>query len=247
MNVPVLAVRLSASAMRFSVVAFFVSAVLALMLWMEPGFDKRFLLAHNWLRDDPAVVAVSRAVSHFGMSAICLILLAYTGARLRYPALPDARAILIVVLFSFAAATLIGDPLKEVIGRPRPATELAGQINAIGRHPSPSFPSGHAAKSLALALPFVLIIPAGYMAVRFVKLAVLLAAGLVCYSRIVLGAHYLSDVLAGAALAFASVRIALAAANTVYARGDMTPEKLNTMVRRLAAVLAGLTLLLPFL
>jgi membrane-associated phospholipid phosphatase len=42
--------------------------------------------------------------------------------------------------------------------------------------------------------------------VRLIKLALLLVASLVCYSRIVLGAHYLSDVLAGAALALPASR-----------------------------------------
>lgn len=247
MNAPVTAVRLSASTMRFVVIASFSLAVLSLALWMERDFDRDFLLAHNRFRDDPAIVALCRALSRFGMSAICLLLLAYLAASFRFPAWTDARAILLVILFCFAAATLIGDPLKEVLGRPRPAEELVGQLNAMGKHGSPSYPSGHAAKSLAFALPFVLIVPAGIAQVRMVKFALILIASLVCYSRIMLGAHYLSDVLAGAALALICVPIAMTAANAVYARGKVTPEKLNTVVKRQAAVLLALTLYLPFL
>lgn len=247
MNAPVIAVRLSAPVMRFVMIASAVLAVIALALWMQRDFDRDLVLAHNQLRDNPAVVALSRAITRFGMSAICLLLLGYTAASFRFQALTDARAMLLVVLFSFAASTLIGDPLKELLGRPRPAEELAGQINTVGRHGSPSFPSGHAAKSFALALPFVLIVPAGSIVVRTVKLSLLLVASLVCYSRIALGAHYLSDVLAGAALALACVPIAIAVANSVYRRGNVTSEKLNTVVMRLMVVLFALTLGLPFL
>ena len=247
MNASVTTVRLSPSALRFIVIASVTIAILSLLLWIERDFDRGFLLAHNLFRDSPAVVALCRALSHFGMSAICLLLLACVAASFRYSAFPEARAVLLVVIFSFAAATLAGDLLKELLGRPRPIAELAGQLNAVGRHGSPSFPSGHAAKSLAFALPFVLIVPAGSVVVRLVKLALLLVASLVCYSRIVLGAHYLSDVLAGAAVALACVPVAVAAANAIYARGKVTPEKLNTVVKRLAVVLLALTLCLPFL
>lgn len=82
---------------------------------------------------------------------------------------------------------------------------------------------------------------------RLVKLALLLVASLVCYSRIVLGAHYLSDVLAGAALALACVPAAVAASNAIYARGKVDPGKLNLVIKRLSAVLFALTLWLPFL
>ena len=247
MNASLTAVRLSPSALRFVVIASVTIAILSLLLWIERDFDRGFLLAHNLLRDDPAVVALCRALTRFGMSAICLLLLACVAASFRYSAFREARAVLLVVLFSFAAGTLAGDLLKELLGRARPIAELAGQLNAVGRHGSPSFPSGHAAKSLALALPFVLIVPAGSVVVRLVKLALLLVASLVCYSRIVLGAHYLSDVLAGAALALACVPVAVAAANAIYARGKVTPKKLNTVVKRLAVVLLALTLCLPFL
>jgi len=220
---------------------------LSLLLWTGRDFDQGFLLAHNPLREDPAIVALGRAATRFGMSAICLLVLACTAASHRSPAFKEVRAVILVVVFSFAAATLAGTVLKEILGRPRPVTELAGQLNATVRHDSPSFPSGHAAQSLALALPIVLVVPAGGFSLRLVKFVLLLVASLVCYARIVLGAHYLSDVLGGAALAFACVPIAVAAANGIYARGKVTPDKLDPVVKRLTAVLSVLTLALPFL
>ncbi|MBK9166506.1 MAG: phosphatase PAP2 family protein [Bryobacterales bacterium] len=247
MNASLTAVRLSPSTLRFVGIASLTIAMLSLLLWFERDFDRRFLLAHNALRHDPAVVALSRALTRFGMSAICLLLVGSIAASSRFPALRQARPVLLVVLLSFAFATLAATALKEVLGRARPIADLAGELNALGKHGSPSFPSGHAAKSLALALPLALTVPAGFVAMRIVKVALLLIAGLVCYSRIVLGAHYLSDVLAGAAVALACVPAAMAAANLVYTRGNVTPEKLNTVVRRLTLVLSALALLLPFL
>lgn len=247
MNASLTAVRLSKAALRFIVIASVTTAILSLLLWFEGDFDREFLLAHNQLRDDPAIVALFRAITRFGMSAICLLLLALALASFRFPALRPVRPVLLVVLFAFSAATLIGELLKELLGRARPITELAGQLNAVGHHGSPSFPSGHASKSLALALPFVFVVPVGSAAVRLAKIALVVVASLVCYSRIVLGAHYLSDVVAAAALALACVPVAVAAANGVYARGKVTPEKLDSVVKRLAVVLLALTCGLPFL
>lgn len=240
-------VRLRSPARRFVGIASVTMAILSLLLWFEGDVDRGFLLGHNPLRDSAAVVALCGALSRFGMSAICLALLASIAASFRFPSFREARPVLLVVLFSFAAAALTGSLLKELLGRARPIAELGAQLNAAGGHGSASYPSGHAAKSLALALPVALIVPAGSALVRLVKLAMLLVAGLVCYSRIVLGAHYLSDVLAGAALALACVPVAVAAANGIYARRNVTPENLNTVVKRLTAVLLALTLILPFL
>jgi membrane-associated phospholipid phosphatase len=246
MNDSLTAVRLSPFALRSIVVVSVTTAILSLVLWFHGDFDRTFLLAHNPLRENPTIVTLSRAITRFGMSAICLLLLGSVIASYRCPGLREARPILLVVLFAFSAATLAGELLKELFGRARPITELAGQLNATGRHGSPSFPSGHAAKSLALALPFVFIVPASADVVRLVKLALIVVASLVCYSRIVLGAHYLSDVLAAAALALACIPVAVAAANGIYARGKVTPDKLNSVVKRLALVLLALTLYLPF-
>ena len=190
MNTSLTSVRLSRFALRFVAIASATLVILSLLLWMEGDFDRRFLLAHNLFRDNPAIVAFAGALSRFGMSAVCLLVLTCIAASVRFPAFREARPVLLVVLFSFCAATLVATLLKEPLGRARPIADLAGQLNVTSRHDSASFPSGHAAQSLALALPFVLIVAGGPVGVRLAKLAMLLVAGLVCYSRIVKGAHY---------------------------------------------------------
>lgn len=247
MNAALTAVRLKPATLRLTVAVSLVFAALSGLLWVEGDIDRGLLLAHNRLRDDPAVAGFFGAVSRFGMSAICLLLVASAAASYRSAALAEVRPALLVALFSFAAACLAGPLLKELFGRPRPMVELLGQLNAVSRHGSASFPSGHAAQSLALTMPFILLVPSGPAAVRFVKLALLAVASLVGYSRVVLGAHYLSDVLAGAALALVCVPVAMAGANAIYARGKVTPEKLNQVAKRFMVVLFGLMLLLPFL
>lgn len=241
------AVRLNRPALRFVMICFVTFVVLSLLLWREGARDREFLLAHNALRSNPGVAAVAAAFSRFGMSAICLLLLACIAGSTAWPAFREARAVLMVVLFSFAAATLAATMLKELVGRERPAIELGGLLHSVNVHGSPSFPSGHAAKVVALALPFVLLVPANLSAIHVVKIVMLLDAILVCYSRIVLGAHYLSDVLAGAAVAFACLPVAIWAANRVFTRGKVTPEKLDTVVKRQMFVLLALAVGLPFL
>ena len=103
-------------------------------------------------------------------------------------------------LARFAFATLVISHLlvqvmKRAIGRGRPASVhgLAG-IREPDRF---SFPSGHATASLAVALSYGVACPP--LAAPLVLLAVLVG-----YSRVRLGMHYPSDVLAGQLLAVAS-------------------------------------------
>lgn len=96
------------------------------------------------------------------------------------------RIVFITVGLVIMAAAVIA--LKFSIRRPRPEGEW-GQIYRI-TDPH-SFPSGHAARSAALAVMGIAVGPPWF------GLAVSLWAPWVGISRVALGVHYLSDVLVG--------------------------------------------------
>jgi undecaprenyl-diphosphatase len=78
--------------------------------------------------------------------------------------------------------------IKFTIRRQRPA----GEWGAIYRSTDPhSFPSGHAARAVMLAVVALGIGPAWFAALLVVW------APLVCLARVAMGLHYLSDILAG--------------------------------------------------
>jgi undecaprenyl-diphosphatase len=132
-------------------------------------------------------------VSDWGM-ALPLALLLYTR---------DAKTI----IRAFIAAILalgVSDVLKGVIARPRPF--IAGDALLIGDAPMDewSLPSKHASISLSLATNILL----SRRVLGWISLA---AAALISYSRVYLGVHYWSDVIAGAilgaAIAFATDKV----------------------------------------
>lgn len=100
----------------------------------------------------------------------------------------------IVIGASLVASSGITYVMKKVVDRPRPFVTYP-DINKLTTAESPSFPSGHtsiafgAATSLSLEYPKWYVIAPSY-----------LWAGTVGYSRMHLGVHYPSDVLAGAVI-----------------------------------------------
>lgn len=101
-------------------------------------------------------------------------------------------------LFLFVAVALSGlitDLIRPLVGRLRP--KLLLEANLYGFDPFRigyeynSLPSGHATTVFALAAALTFFFP------RW-RLPLLSFAVVVCLSRIIVGAHYLSDVLAGA-------------------------------------------------
>lgn len=86
--------------------------------------------------------------------------------------------------------------LKELFDRERPPVAHDG-LDPIGAVPgSASFPSGHAATAFAAAVAVGIVYPR-------LRLPLLALATLVALSRMYLGVHYGSDVLAGSALGVA--------------------------------------------
>ena len=148
----------------------------------------------------------------------------------------------LLIIFSYGIGGITGDVLKEVFDRPRPFVEYADQITPLSHPPTPSLPSGHATKSMALALPFVIFVTDERWWSRLMRAVVLLAAVAVAYARIAMGVHYVSDVLAGIGVAMACLPLAVCGANKIGRR--MTREKLDTLVKLWAVILFVLMLYL---
>ena len=215
---------------------------IAFFLWGQVKLDKWLLISQNGLRTNELVVSVAQAATRYGMSVIVLVYLLYLLFAFKYEKLRDAYRIYLIVLLMFGFAVIGGDILKEVFNRPRPFVEYAGQINALSNAKTPAFPSGHATKSVALALPFLLLITAKDNWHKGVKILLAIIALGVCYSRVLLGAHYVSDVLAGVGMALICFPLVTLLSNKILSK--MTEERLNSAVKVWAVVLLGLMIFL---
>lgn len=112
--------------------------------------------------------------------------------------------IIIAVIFS---SWLVENVLKIIFARSRPASGLIIEN-------SYSFPSGHALVSSATIL---VIIGLYYKKLKFEKtinLAGAILIGLIVFSRLYLGVHWLSDVLAGIAIGAIIAKISLKLSKT---------------------------------
>jgi undecaprenyl-diphosphatase len=210
----------------------------AVLLWMQVEMDRWLLVSHNELRTNGSVVGAAQVASRYGMAVIVSIYLLYLLFALRHEEHRGVYRVSLLVLLMFGIAGIAGDVLKEVFNRPRPFVELAGQINALSSAETPAFPSGHATKSVALALPFLLFVTARDSWRTVVKILLAILAVAVCYSRVLLGAHYVSDVLAGVGMALICIPLVTLVANKIL--GRMTEQRLDSAVKVWAAVLLGL-------
>lgn len=130
------------------------------------------------------------------------------------------------VFASIAVSGLIGDIVKPVFGRARPKLLFEQNLFGftwVGPHADRwSFPSGHSTTVMALAVSLCVIYPPAWPAYAMLALAVMA-------SRVIIDAHYLSDVIAGAYLGLAT-----AWALTTAARSRGVPLALETRSPRLS-------------
>ena len=153
------------------------------------GFDRSIT---SWFVDHRAswLTTVARALSTIGSQKVLIPLVAVVAIVLvvRRALKP---AVLLVVLW--AGALELYTLAKHFVGRPRPPMHL--WLTSVT---STAFPSGHATQSLSTYAALALVSAAVVSAARRPALAIaaVIAAGVGC-SRVYLGVHWATDVLAG--------------------------------------------------
>lgn len=118
-------------------------------------------------------------------------------ATVLYLAFAGKRRSAVFVLVSVIGGTLLSTGLKALFDRPRPSVEAAARVFTA------SFPSGHATVSavvyLTLGLLMAEAVSHGRLKAYFIGLGILLALA-IGVSRVYLGVHFPTDVVAGWAL-----------------------------------------------
>jgi undecaprenyl-diphosphatase len=170
----------------------------------------------------PAMVVIT--VLGGGWATVALVPLVW-WARTRRFALALALAVAAQATWVWA--------LKLAVGRVRPWIAL-GLPAPIGAPHDGSFPSGHASGSFCAAAFLAVALPAVWRAppwrVRLVTVVTVALATLVAVSRVYLGAHFPSDVIAGAMMgaafgAAAGLYVSAAPAWEGAARGPAGVER----------------------
>lgn len=132
-------------------------------------------------------------------------------------------ALHLLTLLLFLAIAVFS--IKFLVGRARPCTSLAEVHALVFRAPTdPSFPSGHAAGAFAVAA-FVAFEARVH---PFAKIALFVIAIGIALSRVALGVHFPSDVLAGALLGTVAVWIHVRVRRSV-SKGKANEAELTMM------------------
>ncbi len=146
-----------------------------ILLWIQQHLRADFL--------NPVV----KGITYLGnggilMIALCIILMI----------IPKTRRLGIVCSCSLAATFLLNNLLlKNIVARTRPYEAVNGLSRIIGKQSDYSFPSGHSGASFAVAVPIFKECP------RRIGVPVLILAFLIALSRLYVGVHYPTDIIAG--------------------------------------------------
>jgi undecaprenyl-diphosphatase len=145
-----------------------------------------WIVEHRVAPLDWLFVALS-AACHAGLLWIALAPVLALAAR------KPPLAITLITAATVWTADLLASAVKLVVGRERPYEVVAAADPLLRWDLGSSFPSGHAATSVAGAIVLTFLLGRWGWA-----LGALAAA--VCFSRVYIGVHYPLDVLAGALL-----------------------------------------------
>lgn len=160
----------------------------SLLHWVNVGVATR-----DWL-EDPSTALAALAVPLYAVATFGLWFVArpYQGTRWKLAS--------VSALTAAALAMAANQAIARLWERPRPYVTHDMSHVLAAPSPDPSFPSDHAAAAFAIAFAVLAFS-------RAAGLGFLAGATLIGLSRIALGLHYPSDVLAGAVVGWASATV----------------------------------------
>lgn len=162
----------------------------------------------------PLVIGITNLSNTKFIIALCLVLLILRPTRITCGIPVSAGAILV---------TILNKTIKHLVQRPRP-----DDIVHLVREGGFSFPSGHSITSMFVYGMLLYLIQTHVQNRRMrIVLSVLVAIPLVLVgpSRIYLGVHYPTDVLAGWCLGFAVLMLAIEVLQRIAKRGQPADEQ----------------------
>ena len=151
----------------------------AVLLWIQ-----------EFVRND-VFSAVLRPYTMLGNAGLLWIVLSLTMLCFRKTRRAGYAALTAMVLGMLCTNVV----LKHLVARPRPWLDVAGLIPLVNEPDPNSFPSGHTCAAFAAAAAWLRTLPE-----RWMRGAGLVLAACMGLSRLYVGVHYPSDVLAGAAV-----------------------------------------------
>ncbi len=176
-----------------------------------PAWDEALFRMLNWAGTNPALDLLMRLVTDLALPYVLAIVAIPLWWKGRRDLAIDVLGVLVVVM-------VVTEILKYAFDRARPCDVLPNVNvlvpNACALEGDPAFPSGHASRIFAVAA-FLAVFYKWHVKVSAFALAV--AVGI---SRVYLGVHWPSDVLAGAAvgIVLALVYVVIARRWTAYQR-----------------------------
>jgi undecaprenyl-diphosphatase len=166
--------------------------------------DTQLLFFVNQSLQNPLFDVLMPVLSRQGYLLVIPFLFAMIvwGSRTKKPNsntyLATALWAIVLAVCSYFLVEWVEDVIKVTVGRVRPCRALEGIRMLVPCPKSFSLPSGHAITSFGVALP-LFVLTRGYVAIGW-RLYPLVLAALIAFSRMYLGVHYPTDVLAGTLL-----------------------------------------------
>ena len=167
------------------------------MEWFFELDGNILLYIQEYLRSDfmTPIWKVITSLGDAGWFWILLTIILLIPKKTRKIGIASAVSLVIGVIITNVA-------LKNIVARTRPYEVVEGLTLLVGKAHDYSFPSGHSCASFASAFAIYKTAPKKY------GIAALVLASLIAFSRLYVGIHYPTDVIAGVVIGIVSAILA---------------------------------------